>query len=95
MQLRWSDVWLLLAVYAAWRLRGRSFLSDVVAEADHIDHAMINFEELSSGMARLSDRGLIVVDSEQWTVECTEKALSLIKTLWWSGLGRLTMSETH
>ncbi len=79
-KLRWSDVWLLQAVYYASQ-REQSLLPDVIAAADYINHAVINYEELSSGLVRLTHNNLILVDINLWKISCTEKAESMIAPL--------------
>ena len=70
--LRWSDIWFLVSLYYC-SLRGQSKLRDVIAAADAINHAVMNFEELSSALVRLEEHGLIEVEGNPWRVKCTQK----------------------
>lgn len=79
-QLRWSDVWLLQAIYYASK-NEQSRLADVIAAADYIEHAVINYEELSSGLVRLKQADLIIVDSALWKISCSDRARSMIDAL--------------
>lgn len=82
-KLRWSDVWLLTAIFYANRDKKAS-LPDIIAVADCINHSVINFEELASGLARLKQHGLIVVDSSLKDLRCSESAAKDIE----SNIGR-------
>ena len=56
----WSDAWLLLA--AGCRDPQESMtLSEVIAAADGIQHAVPTFQEVDGGLARLSAAGLVSV----------------------------------
>jgi hypothetical protein len=80
MQLRWSDAWLLLAVYYA-KDRARACLSAIIAAADYINHAVMNYEELASGLIRLEHAGLITVASDLSRFTCLAKALGMIEPI--------------
>lgn len=71
--LRWSDVWLLVALARCER-NGSCALSDVIEAADAVDHSVMNFEEVSSGMLRLEQHGLMLVDVAPLRLSCTDKA---------------------
>lgn len=75
--LRWSDVWLLVALARGQR-NGSCALSDLIEAADAIDHSVLNFEEVSSGMLRLEQHGLIAVDTVPLRLSCTDKARALL-----------------
>lgn len=79
-QLRWSDVWLLIAIYYAARNKATT-LDNVIAAADAINHAILNFEELSSGLVRLQEHGFITVQQRPLHTCCTEKSLQMIEGL--------------
>ena len=79
-QLRWSDAWLLLAIYYA-KFRAQSSLSTIIAAADYINHAVINFEELASGLFRLEQARFITVASDLSSFTCLAKSLSLIEPI--------------
>lgn len=77
-QLRWSDAWLLLAIHYAQE-RVLTCLGAIVAAADYINHAVINYEELTSGLVRLEKAGLITVATDLRSVTCSARALSIIQ----------------
>jgi len=79
-KLRWSDVWLLVALYFC-SLRNQSRLSDAIAAADAMNHAVINFEELSSALVRLEQHGLITVEPGSWITKCTDLAIDLVSPI--------------
>jgi hypothetical protein len=78
-ELEWSDARLLFAL-------GRCSttipcaLSSVIATADAIEHSVMNFEEVSSGMLRLEQHGLVVVDTAPLRLNCTDKARTLLNS---------------
>lgn len=76
--LRWSDVWLLLAIYYA-RNRVLTCLAAIIAAADYINHAVMNYEELGSGMIRLERAGLINIARDLSDVTCSAGALGIIE----------------
>jgi hypothetical protein len=71
-QLRWSDVWLLVSLYYC-SLNNEVRLRDAIAGADAINHAVMNFEELSSALVRLEAHDLIKVGTDPWRATCTQK----------------------
>ncbi len=75
----WSDVWLLQAIYYASRVEPAR-LSLVIGAADFINHAIMMYEELSGGLARLDREGLVVVDTGRWELSCSEMALAYIRS---------------
>ena len=75
--LRWSDVWLLMAIYAA-KDRRPAALRDILAAADAIYHAVMNYEELASGLVRLEQAALIRVSSDLSHIECSTKGLEVV-----------------
>jgi len=79
-KLRWSDIWLLISIYLA-SLKNEHQLKNIIGAADAINHAIINFEEFSSGLMRLSKHGLINVDSNLWHCGCTDKAIQIIEPI--------------
>lgn len=79
-QLRWSDVWLLLAIYFACQSR-KPVLSEIIAAADYINHAIITFEELSRGLARLKHKELIHVDDIDSGISCSRRCIELIESV--------------
>ena len=79
-KLRWSDIWLLISIYLA-SLKNEHQLKNIIGAADAINHAVINFEELSSGLVRLSEHGLITVNSNLWNCACTNQAIQIIEPI--------------
>ncbi len=75
----WSDAWLLQAIYYASRVEPAR-LSLVIGAADFINHAIMMYEELSCGLARLDREGLVVVNNGRWELSCSEKALEYIQS---------------
>jgi hypothetical protein len=62
-KLQWSDVWLLQAIVLCGR-SGAGSLQDIVATGDYINHSIFTYEEVSSGLFRLTVAGLVAeVDS--------------------------------
>jgi hypothetical protein len=55
----WSDAWLLTAIFWAQRAEGQVSLMKIVAYGDLVNVAIFNPEELESGLARLTEGGLI------------------------------------
>jgi len=56
---QWSDAWILLATVYKGQKRP-ALLSDVIAVADYIQHAIVTFEEMEGGLARLTAGGFLV-----------------------------------
>ena len=54
----WSDAWLLLGILFASD-KGSATLETIIAACDGIDHAIIEADELESGLIRLTDGGFI------------------------------------
>jgi len=54
----WSDAWFLLATIYAAR-ESSAPLSEVIAAADYIQHAILTFEETEGALARLSENGYL------------------------------------
>jgi len=71
-----SDAWLLHAVLLAGG-SGEVSLEDVVGVADMINHAILTFDEIDGGVARLSRSGLILVAKKR--LQLTRKALRLLR----------------
>ncbi|MDD4978337.1 MAG: hypothetical protein PHI29_06880 [Gallionella sp.] len=62
-KLQWSDVWLLQAIVLCGR-NGAGSLQDIVATGDYINHSIFTYEEISSGLFRLTAARLVAeVDS--------------------------------
>jgi len=57
----WSDALILLAVIYAGREKPAA-LSDVIAAADYIQHAIVSYEEMEGALARLTAGGYIIND---------------------------------
>jgi hypothetical protein len=55
----WSDAWFLLATIYAAR-ESSAPLSEVIAAADYIQHAIFTFEETEGALARLTENGYLV-----------------------------------
>jgi hypothetical protein len=79
-QLRWSDAWILAAIYQCSKEKPAD-LVEILAAADFINHAVLNVEELQSGLFRLEKAGLIVEAKTPLTFQCTPEALAKIKSL--------------
>ena len=79
-QLRWSDAWLLAAIYHCSKEKPAG-LVEILAAADFINHAVLNLEELQSGLFRLEKAGLINQTGPQLCFQCTPAALAKIKLL--------------
>jgi len=58
MEYLWSDAWLLQAIILA-NDKGKGSLIDVIAAADAVNHAGICWDEMTSGLVRLSAGGYI------------------------------------
>lgn len=79
-QLRWSDAWLLAAIYQCSKEKPAD-LVEILAAADFINHALLNVEELRSGLFRLENAGLITVAGTPLSFQCTPESLAKIKLL--------------
>ena len=62
----WTDAWLLHAILLAATQDGKASLDEVVGAADMIQHAMLTFDEIDGGVARLSRAGLIAITDKQF-----------------------------
>ncbi|MBI4499920.1 MAG: hypothetical protein HY700_02045 [Gemmatimonadetes bacterium] len=71
-----SDAWILLAAVYAAREKPAS-LSDVIAAADYIEHAVVVFEEMEGALARLTSGGYLAHTAG--TVSPTEKTLQFCR----------------
>lgn len=78
--LRWSDAWLLLSIYYA-QSHEHSCLSSIIAAADYINHAVMNYEELTSGLVRLESSGMIIISRDFSEVICSSKTNDIIKPI--------------
>src|SRR4051794_4045417 len=76
-----ADVWLLAAIGVYAR---PCTLSEVVASADWINHAILLESEVEEGLGRLLGAGLVRV-LEEWRFELTDEGTEL----WSSGAGDL------
>lgn len=81
-QLRWSDAWLLQSIYYAKNdtPTGARFPA-IIGAADFIEHAIMNYEELASGLSRLEEVGLVHVTDDLSCVTCTPNALAIIEPI--------------
>jgi len=70
-------VWLLVALYYCGQ-RNQMRLKDAIAAADAINHAVMNYEELSSALVRLEKKGLIIVETVPWGAICTDAASKIL-----------------
>lgn len=75
--LRWSDVWILMATYHASSMDGAE-LRRVIAVADYIERAIPNFEEISSGLVRLNERGLVWTKASPFRMGCTRRGFEIV-----------------
>jgi hypothetical protein len=71
-----SDAWLLHAILLAEK-SGDASLEDVVSDADLINHAVLTFDEIDEGVARLSQAGFITVVKKRFRP--TLRATQLLK----------------
>lgn len=78
--LRWTDVWILVAAYISHE-KSKYNVHNIIAVADTINHAVVNYEEISSAMVRLEEHGLVEVEKIPWRIICTEKAIKLIQPI--------------
>lgn len=79
-QIRWSDVWLLTAIYQSSREVPAS-LTDVIAAADFINRSVPNPEELESGLFRLRKALLVTEIGGSLRFMCTAAALERIEAV--------------
>ena len=61
----WTDAWLLHAILISVR-DGEAPLDVVISAADGIQHAMLTFDEIDGGVARLSAAGLIEIRNKRF-----------------------------
>ena len=78
--LRWSDAWLLTAIYHSAVSRAAP-LTHILAASDLINHATLTLEELQSGLFRLEKAGLISRDGRSLTFRCSPASLERIGRL--------------
>ena len=78
--LRWSDAWLLVSIYHCSKSQPAN-LSDIVAAADLINHAIITAEELRSGLTRLMQTDYIREGQTPLTFQCASQALQMLDGL--------------
>ncbi len=71
--LRWSDVWLLAAIYYSSASRPAP-LTHILAASDLINHATLTIEEMQSGLFRLARAGLITQAGKALSFQCTPAA---------------------
>jgi hypothetical protein len=79
-QLRWSDAWLLAAIYLRSKEKPAN-LTEILAAADFINHAVPNPEELESGLFRLKEASLVNQEGTHLSFQCTPEALERINLL--------------
>jgi hypothetical protein len=72
-----SDAWLLLAIIYAGQKKPAA-LSDIIAAADAINHALITFPEMEGGLARLETGGYIIDQNSRFSP--TEKTMSYYRS---------------
>ena len=70
----WADAWILLSIICASRKSGRAALRDIIAVADGIEHAVLNYGEADEGLARLIEAGHVTNDGGEF--RATETVLS-------------------
>jgi hypothetical protein len=71
---KWADAWILLSIICASRERGRATLRDIIAVADGIEHAIMNYGEADEGLARLIEAGHVAREGASF--HATESVLS-------------------
>jgi len=84
LEARWrgEDAWILLALLYN-REKAGSQLADIIATADHVDHAIPSREEMHGALNRLLAGRLIELKRDRFTV--TEKAVELFSKVEASG----------
>src|SRR5262245_43642899 len=76
----WTDAWLLLAILISIQ-DGEAPLDVVISAADGIQHAMLTFDEIDGGIARLSRAGLIEIKDKRFHLTpAGEELRSLLAT---------------
>ncbi len=78
--LRWSDAWLLTAIYYAAASRAAP-LTHILAASDLINHSTLTVEELRSGLFRLEQAGLIEQATQSLSFQCTPASRERIDRL--------------
>ena len=73
-QFSWADAWILLSIIYASHKSGLATLRDIIAVADGIQHAVLNYGEADVGLARLIEAGHVVCDGADF--RATEGVLS-------------------
>ena len=71
-QWAWSDAWFLAAV----PVTGTAALTDVVAAADWINHAILSEDEVTTAVRRLLGAGLLAVDRRQFGLTAAGRELA-------------------
>jgi hypothetical protein len=88
----WSDAWLLAAIFGANYFESAATLDQIIAYGDVLNHSIFNFEELESGLARLSAAGLIREEdlaflpsgpAREWFEELRPLGLGGLATIEW------------
>jgi hypothetical protein len=87
---RWADAWILLSIMYATQRASPAVLTDIIAAADYINHAILTRGELETGFARLVDGGYVTHEAQGFSL--TEAAKSF-----WSSTGsqERTASAAH
>jgi hypothetical protein len=78
--LRWSDAWLLTAIYFS-SATSPAPLTHILAASDLVNHATPTIEELQSGLARLEMASLIVQAGDPLAFQCTPESRKRIDGL--------------
>ena len=60
MQFSFTDAWVLHAIHANEKPGSGAVLLDIIGYADYIDHAVMEYHELSGSLAKLLPLGLVV-----------------------------------
>ena len=76
----WSDAWILLSVIYATQRASPATLTDIIAAADYINHAILTRGELETGFAHLVDGGYVTCEGHGFSI--TEAVKSF-----WSATG--------
>src|SRR5690242_18743437 len=65
-QFSWADAWILLSIIYASRESGRAKLHDIIAVADAMGHAVLNYGEADEGLARLIEAGHVACNGGEF-----------------------------
>jgi hypothetical protein len=76
--LRWSDIWFLVSLYI-YSQRQQEQFKNIIATADMLNHAIMNYEEFSSALVRLTEHNLIKIETAPWKARCTKNGIEVVE----------------